>query len=101
MWGGNQGSAPIPQGWDTGFGVFHGGFGECSQIPSQFLDLIQEEVQVPAGDSRIGDDLPEEVDPGSMGLVSHHHGAPPHHLFLDGWGHLGGKIMLGGFCFYV
>lgn len=76
------------------------GFWECSQIPSQFLDLIQEEVQVLAGDSRIGDNLPEEVDPGSMGLVSHHHGAPPHHLFLNGWGHLGRNTILGGFWFY-
>lgn len=100
MWGGNQDSAPLPQGRGAGFGVFHRGFWECSQIPSQFLDLIQEEVQVLAGDSRIGDNLPEEVDPGSMGLVSHHHGAPPHHLFLNGWGHLGRNTILGGFWFY-
>lgn len=99
MRGGNQGSAPLPPGWGEGFGVFHWGFWECSQIPSQFLYLIQEEVQVLAGDSRIGDNLPEEVDVGSLGLVSHHHGAPPDHLFLDGWGHLGGNTISGGFCF--
>lgn len=93
MWGRNQGSAPLPRGWGEGFGVFHRGFWECSQIPSQFLYLIQEEVQVLAGDSRIGDNLPEEVDVGSLGLVSHHHGAPPDHLFLDGWGHLGGSTI--------
>lgn len=80
-------------------GSFTGVFGS-SQIPSQFLYLIQEEVQVVAGDSRIGDNLPEEVDVGSMGLVSHHHGTSPDHLFLDGWGHLGGSTISGGFWFY-
>lgn len=61
-----------------------------SQVLSESLDLLDEEVDVRLGGSVVGDDHAEEIDFVSLRLVAHHGGAALHHHRFDLWRHLEG-----------
>lgn len=58
------------------------------QVVPQALNLLDQEVDVWPGSSRVGDDHTEEVDLVTLWLVANHRSPRLHHHCLDLWGHL-------------